>query len=88
MKFKHVIASLTPCTAYAKQSQIMKGFEFIKSIAKKDGPLFMSPPSDNVRFVPRKNVRFIKNDIRFSFAKKSKEDFNARGHYCDEQTRG
>lgn len=58
----------------------------LHGIDKKD--VLLSPPCDNVRFVPRKNVRFLKNDIRFSFAKKSKEDFNARGHYCDEQTRG
>ncbi len=48
----------------------------------------MSPPRDNVLFVPRKNVRFFKNELRLSFQIFWKENLNARGHYCDEHTRG
>jgi hypothetical protein len=36
---------------------------------------------DNVLFWQSKNVRFVRNGIRFFFTKKSKESLYERGHF-------
>jgi hypothetical protein len=47
----------------------------------------MSQQSDNVLSVQSKNVRFLKNELRFSFKNTLKESLDARGHYYDEHRR-
>ena len=47
----------------------------------------MSQQRDNVLIVQSKNVRFLKNELRFSLKKILKESLDARGHYYNEHTR-
>jgi hypothetical protein len=48
----------------------------------------MSQQSDNVLFWQNKNVRFLKNELRFFFTEILEENLNERGHYHDEFSRG
>ena len=48
----------------------------------------MSQQSDNVLNVQSKNVRFLKNELRFSLAGNREEDRAGQGSNHDEQDRG
>ena len=50
--------------------------------------IFVLQQRDNVLFVPRKSVLFLKNRLRLSLQIYWEENFNERGHYYDEQRRG
>jgi len=62
-----------------------KKLEALKKIYK--GPLLMLQQRDNVLYWQSKNVRFMKNKLRFFFAKNGKENLNEKGHYYIEQER-
>ena len=41
----------------------------------------LSPQRDNFCFLLRKNFRFFENELRFSFAIKSKDNWDGKGTY-------